>query len=103
MRNRIAKLEADGIIEGYHPKIDYEAATLPLQVLFVCTAPPTERAAMVEQVLDVRAVVDVREPLIGHRNVYVEALTNLEARDADPTVFVSIRSSSRTVTIVPIA
>ena len=74
VRNRIDRLEDAGIIEGYHPKIDYEAANLPLQVLFVCSAPPADRAAMVEQVLDVRGVVDVRETLTGHRNVYVEAV-----------------------------
>lgn len=74
VRNRIAKLEADGVIEGYHPKIDYEVAELPLQILFVCTAPPTERTEMVEQVLDIRGIVDVRETLTGHRNLYVEAV-----------------------------
>ena len=74
VRNRIDQLEAEGIIEGYHPKIDYETADLPLQVLFVCSAPPTERADMVEQVLDIRGVVDVRETLTGHRNLYVEAV-----------------------------
>jgi hypothetical protein len=29
---------------------------------------------MVEQVLDIRGVVDVRETLTGHRNLYVEAV-----------------------------
>lgn len=76
VRNRIEELEADGIIEGYHPKIDYEAADLPLQVLFVCSAPPKERAEMVEQVLDIRGVVDVRETLTGSRNMYIEAVGN---------------------------
>lgn len=74
VRNRIEQLEADGIIEGYHPKIDYEAADLPLQVLFVWSAPPTERTEMVEQVLDIRGVVDVRETLTGSRNMYIEAV-----------------------------
>lgn len=74
VRNRIKELETDGIIEGYHPKIDYEEANLPLQVLFVCSAPPTERSEMVEQILNVRGVVDVRETLTGHRNLYVEAV-----------------------------
>lgn len=74
VRNRIDELETRGVIEGYHPKIDYEAASLPLQVLFVCTAPPSERAAMVEQILDVRGVVDVRETLTGSRNLFVEAV-----------------------------
>lgn len=74
VRNRIEQLEADGIIEGYQPKINYEAADLPLQVFFVCTAPPTERTEMVEQVLDVRGVVDVRETLTGYRNLFIEAV-----------------------------
>lgn len=74
VRNRIDQLEADGIIEGYHPKIDYEAASLPLQALFICTAPPTERAEMVDQILDIRGIVDVRETLTGRRNLYVEAV-----------------------------
>lgn len=39
VRNRIEQLEANGVITGYHPKIDYEAANLPLKVLFVITAP----------------------------------------------------------------
>lgn len=74
VRNRIDNLEASGVIEGYHPKIDYEAANLPLQILFVCTAPPPERGEIVERVLDVRGVVDVRETLTGHRNLYVEVV-----------------------------
>ncbi|WP_436928072.1 Lrp/AsnC family transcriptional regulator [Halosimplex amylolyticum] len=74
VRNRIAELEGDGVIEGYHPKIDYEKADLPLQIMFVCTAPPTERSEMVDQILDIRGVVDVRETLTGRRNLYVEAV-----------------------------
>lgn len=74
VRNRIEELEDNGIIEGYHPKIDYEKANLPLQVLFICSAPPSERSDMVEQILDVRGVVDVRETLTGRRNLYVEAV-----------------------------
>ncbi|NHN47090.1 winged helix-turn-helix transcriptional regulator [Halostella sp. JP-L12] len=74
VRNRIEELEANGIIEGYHPKIDYEKAHLPLQILFVCSAPPSERSEMVEQILDIRGVVDVRETLTGNRNLYVEAV-----------------------------
>jgi Lrp/AsnC family leucine-responsive transcriptional regulator len=52
VRNRIEALEAGGVLEGYHPKIDYERANLPLQILFVCSASPTERAELVERILD---------------------------------------------------
>ncbi|WP_435157178.1 Lrp/AsnC family transcriptional regulator [Haladaptatus sp. DFWS20] len=58
VRNRIDQLETEGIIRGYHPEIDYEAAILPLRVLFVCTAPPTERSDLADSVIDVQGVVD---------------------------------------------
>lgn len=74
VRNRIERLEADGVITGYLPSIDYEAANLPLQVLFVITAPPKRRSEAVEEILDIKGVVDVRETLTGRRNVYVEVV-----------------------------
>lgn len=79
VRNRIDRLEADGVITGYQPLIDYEAANLPLQVLFVVTAPPTERTEVVEQLMEIKGVVEVRETLTGRRNIYVETVgTNTE-------------------------
>ena len=98
VRNRIEQLENDRIIEGYHPKLDYEMANLPLQVLFVCSAPPTERADMVEEILDIRGVVDVRETLTGHRNLYVEAVgvntaDTVRITDAMHNIGLSIESS----------
>ena len=74
VRNRIDQLEADGVITGYHPAIDYEKAGLPLEVMFVITAPPTKRSDAVEELLEVKGVVDVRETLTGRRNLYVEAV-----------------------------
>ncbi|WP_101296049.1 Lrp/AsnC family transcriptional regulator [Halegenticoccus soli] len=74
VRNRIDHLEDEGVIEGYHPKISYEKANFPLQILFVCTADPTERSEMVEKVLGIQGVIDVREMLTGRRNIYVEVI-----------------------------
>ena len=74
VRNRIDELEADGIIAGYHPAINYEKAGLPLEVMFVITAPPTKRSDAVEEILEVKGVVDVRETLTGRRNLFVEAV-----------------------------
>lgn len=76
VRNRIDHLEETGVIEGYHPKLDYEAAGLPLQVLFVCTAPTETRATVVEDILDIRGVVNVRETLTGRRNLFVEVIAD---------------------------
>ncbi|WP_218836432.1 Lrp/AsnC family transcriptional regulator [Halorarum salinum] len=71
VRNRIERLEKNDVIAGYHPELDYEAANLPLRVLFVVTAPPTERSEYVEELLDIKGVIDVREMLTGRRNVHV--------------------------------
>ncbi|WP_255169209.1 Lrp/AsnC family transcriptional regulator [Natrononativus amylolyticus] len=72
VRNRIDQLESDGVIRGYHPEIDYEAANLPLRVVFVCTAPATRRGELTNEVMNVQGVVDVREMMTGRRNVHIE-------------------------------
>jgi len=74
VRNRIDQLEADGIIKGYHPEIDYEAANLPLQVTFVISAPPTELKQYSEDIRAIQGVIDVREMLTGRRNIHVDVV-----------------------------
>nr|WP_255170852.1 winged helix-turn-helix transcriptional regulator [Natrononativus amylolyticus] len=61
VRNRIDQLESDGVIRGYHPKLDYEAANLPLCVLFVCTAPATRRSELADKVMNIQGwLISVR-------------------------------------------
>lgn len=74
VRNRIDQLEADGIIRGYHPDIDYEAANLPLQVTFIVSAPPEDIGAISESLRGIQGVVDVREMLTGRRNIHVDVV-----------------------------
>ena len=74
VRNRIDRLEADGIIKGYHPEIDYEAANLPLQLTFVVSAPPKELTTHSEAIRNIQGVVDVREMLTGRRNLHVDVV-----------------------------
>lgn len=74
VRNRIDRLETEGIIEGYHLNLNYEHANLPLQFLFVCTADPDERTEIVEHILEIQGVINVREMLTGRRNLYVEVI-----------------------------
>ena len=74
VRNRIDQLEEDGIIKGYHPEIDYEAANLPLQVTFVISAPPTELKQYSAKIRAIQGVIDVREMLTGRRNVHVDVV-----------------------------
>ena len=74
IRNRIDQLEDDGIIEGYHPEINYERANLPLQLTFVISAPPTELKDYSEQIRGIQGVIDVREMLTGRRNIHVDVV-----------------------------
>lgn len=76
VRNRVEHLEEVGVIEGYHPKLNYEEAGLPLQVLFICTAPPEDRSEMVDKLLDIRGVVEIRETVTGHQNIFVEVVAD---------------------------
>ena len=74
VRNRLDRLEGDGIIRGYHPEIDYEAANLPLRVMVIITAPPKQRSDIVNKLLDIQGVVDVREMITGNRNIQTEVV-----------------------------
>lgn len=71
VRNRIEKLEDEGIIKGYVPRIDYEEAGFPLQILFSCTAPVKDRSQLAQQALEVDGIVDVRELLAPKRNIRI--------------------------------
>lgn len=88
---RLDRLEAEGVVTGYRPTIDYELAGLPLEVLFLCSAPITERRSLVAAVLDIDGVVGVRELMTGTQNVHVkvvgasnEDITRI-AREVDAT------------------
>ena len=72
--NRIQQLEDDGIVEGYHPQIDYHNAGFPLRVLFICTASIPNREELSERALDVDGVVNVKEIMAGVENLHVESV-----------------------------
>lgn len=71
--HRSRTLEARGLIQGYYPSIDYEAAGYPLSVLFTCTVPLAERSAIAERALEVTGVTGVRETMASqqHGQVFV--------------------------------
>jgi DNA-binding Lrp family transcriptional regulator len=79
VNNRIRRLEEQGVIRGYHPAIDYEAAGYPLVVLFLCEAPVAKRSAIAADVTEVEGVVNVREVLSGGTNLHVKAVVESTA------------------------
>lgn len=74
VRNRIQNLEEAGILTGYRPEVNYEAASYQLRTLIVCTAPIPDREALAKKALEVPGVVAVREVMTGTENVHVEAV-----------------------------
>lgn len=71
---RLDALERSGTIKGYRPEVDYEQAGYPIHVLFVCTASITQREPLIQEALDVEAVVNVRELMTGQRNVHIQVV-----------------------------
>ena len=74
VRNRIEKLEAEGIIEGYVPVLNYEAAGFPLKFVISCTAPIPDRADLADQARELPHVISVREMLTAQDNVRVTTI-----------------------------
>lgn len=74
VRNRIQRLEDEGILRGYHPDVDYNRAGLQLHVFFICRAPNPERARLARQAREVSGVVGIYEVLDGGDNIQIEAV-----------------------------
>jgi len=83
VRNRIRNLEESGILTGYRPEVNYEAASYQLQTLIVCTAPIPDREALAQKALEVSGVVAVREVMTGTENVHVEAMVGQRRPQSD--------------------
>lgn len=75
VRNRIERLEDEGVIDGYLPNIDYEKAGFPMRLQFSCTAPVQRREQLAEAVLELPRVVSVEEMLTANENLRVLAVT----------------------------
>ena len=76
IRNRIEKLEDEGVIEGYVPIIDYEKAGFPIRIQFSCTAPTEDRAAVADRALELPHIVEVDEMLSARENIQALAVAN---------------------------
>lgn len=65
VRNRIRRLEEQGVIRGYHADIDYQQVGGRLTNQYVCTTGSRDREEMAQRVLDVPGVISVREIMSG--------------------------------------
>jgi len=71
VRNRITRLEDRGIIEGYHPTVDFERADDSLLNLFLCHVNFDEIERVAAQLGTIPSVVAVRELMGGQTNLHV--------------------------------
>lgn len=100
IRNRIERLEQEGVIRGYQPEIDYGAVGLSLHMVFNCSlrdGGPSEGDvdSVFEDVLSVQGVIAVRELLSDSENIHVEAV----GTDVDDLTRIADDLRSRGLTI----
>lgn len=74
VRNRIAQLEAEGVIDTYVPHLDYERAGYQHHMVIICHAPMGTRSEIVEDVMETDGVVTIREMMTGTANIRVEVV-----------------------------
>jgi len=59
VRNRIDRLEQEGVIRGYHADVAYDTAGLQLQFVIVCDAPNERREQLSEQAREIQGILIV--------------------------------------------
>jgi DNA-binding Lrp family transcriptional regulator len=69
---RINDLEAEGIIRGYEPRIDYDKLGFEHQFIIAGTAPFEHRQTIAGKLAEIRAVVNVRSMMTTEINVAVK-------------------------------
>jgi Lrp/AsnC family leucine-responsive transcriptional regulator len=74
VRNRIRRLEDEGVIRGYHADIDYQRVGGRLTNQYVCTTGNRDRQEMAQRVLEVPGVINVREIMAGKGDLRISVV-----------------------------
>jgi DNA-binding Lrp family transcriptional regulator len=74
IRNRIDRLEEEGIIQGYTATVDFERAGGRLTSLYMCTVPADERERLALAAQTIPGVINVRILMAGRRDLHVVAV-----------------------------
>lgn len=83
--SRIKKLEENGVVEGYEPRIDYDKLGYEHQFVVAGTAPFERRRQVAGEVADISSVVNVRSMMTTEINVAVKIVTATRA-DVEQTL-----------------
>jgi len=65
VRNRIRRLEEEGVIRGYHADVNYQKVGGRLTNHYACSTGNRDRKEMAQRVLDIPGVINVREIMSG--------------------------------------
>jgi len=74
VRNRIERLEEEGVIRGYTAIVDFEQAGGRLTSVFMCTVPADERERLALAARSIPGVINVRVLMAGRRDLQVVAV-----------------------------
>ena len=74
VRNRIDRLETEGVIQGYTATIDFERADGRLTSLYMCTVPAADRERLALAAQSIPGVINVRILMAGRRDLHVVAV-----------------------------
>lgn len=71
VRNRIRRLEEEGVIRGYHADVNYQKVGGRLTNHYVCSTGNRDREEMAQRVLKVPGVINVREIMSGRGDLRI--------------------------------
>jgi len=73
VRNRIERLEEEGVIRGYTAMVDFEKVG-HMKAVFICTAPGAERERLSLAVQSIPGVIHIRVLMLGRPDLQVVAV-----------------------------
>jgi len=74
VRNRIDRLEEEGVIQGYTATVDFERAGGRLTSVYMCTVPAADRERLALAAGSIPGVINVRVLMAGRRDLQVVAV-----------------------------
>jgi Lrp/AsnC family leucine-responsive transcriptional regulator len=74
VRNRIRRLEENGIIRGYHANINYQKVDGRLTNHYICSTGNQNREEMAQRVLEIPGVINVREIMSGRGDLRITVI-----------------------------
>ena len=74
VRNRIDRLEEEGVIQGYTATVNFERAGGRLTSLYMCTVPAADRERLALAAQSIPGVINVRILMAGRRDLHVVAV-----------------------------